>query len=156
MIEITIPGGDPLLLAHALLDFNGTLAQDGMLIEGVAERLRSLATQLQIHVVTADTTGTAASALAGLPLSLAIMPSRYQAAAKGAELDRLERGRTVAVGNGRNDLDVIRRAALSIVVVGREGCSARTLLQADIVCPSIGDALDLLLTPRRIVATLRR
>ena len=72
MIEIAIPGGDPLLLAHALLDFNGTLAQDGMLIEGVAERLRSLATRLQIHVVTADTAGTAASALAGLPLSLAI------------------------------------------------------------------------------------
>jgi hypothetical protein len=32
---------------------------------------------------------------------------------------------------------------------------ANALLQADIVCPSICDALDLLLTPGRIVATLR-
>jgi soluble P-type ATPase len=156
MIEIAIPGGESLRLAHALLDFNGTLAQDGQLIEGVAERLRSLAARFRIHVVTADTVGTAASALAGLPLSLAIMPPHDQAAAKRAELERLGRGQTVAIGNGRNDLDIIRHAALSIVVVGREGCSARTLLRADIVSPSIGDALDLLLTPGRIVATLRR
>ena len=104
MIEIAIPGGDRLRLAHALLDFNGTLAHDGMLIGGVAERLRSLATKLEIHVVTADTAGTAASALAELPVSLAIMPPRFQAAAKENELERLGRGQTVAIGNGRNDL----------------------------------------------------
>ena len=38
MIEIAIPGGESLRLAHALLDFNGTLAQDGQLIEGVPEK----------------------------------------------------------------------------------------------------------------------
>jgi len=47
-------------------------------------------------------------------------------------------------------------STLAIALVGREGCSVETLMQADIVCPTIGDALDLLLTPRRIVATLRR
>ena len=156
MIEIAIPGGDRLRLAHALLDFNGTLAHDGMLIGGVAERVRSLATKLEIHVVTADTAGTAASALAELPVSLAIMPPRFQAAAKKNELERLGRAQTVPIGNGRNDFDVIAHGALSIVVVGREGCSAPTLMQADIVCASVCDALDLLLTPRRIVATLRR
>ena len=118
MIEIAIPGGDRLRLAHALLDFNGTLAHDGMLIGGVAERVRSLATKLEIHVVTADTAGTAASALAELPVSLAIMPPRFQAAAKKNELERLGRGQTVAIGNGRNDFDVIAHGALSIVVVG--------------------------------------
>ena len=156
MIEVAIPGGDTLRLANALLDFNGTLAHDGTLMDGVAERLRSLATRLQLHVVTGDTAATAASELAGLPVSLAIMPPQFQARAKSIELERLGRERTVAIGNGRNDLEVIDRAALSIVVVGREGCAARTLMRADIACPSICDALDLLLTPRRIVATLRR
>ena len=153
MIEIAVPGADPLRLASALLDFNGTLAVDGKLIDGVPERLRSLAARVDIHVVTGDTTGTAATELAELPVRVAVMPPLLQDIAKRAELERLEGGRTVAIGNGRNDLGVIDHAALSIVVVGREGCSALTLMQADIVCASVCDALDLLLTPGRIVAT---
>jgi soluble P-type ATPase len=156
MIEIAIPGGDRLRLACALLDFNGTLAHDGRLIDGVPKRLRSLAALIELHVVTGDTTGTAAEELAGLPLRLHVMPPEGQDAAKCAALETLSPSRTVAIGNGRNDLGVIGRAALAIVVVGREGCSTQALMQADVVCPSIGDALDLLLTPRRIVATLRR
>jgi len=59
MIEIVIPGSDDLRLVNALLDFNGTLAFDGWLIEGTADRLRALAALLELHVVTGDTTGTA-------------------------------------------------------------------------------------------------
>lgn len=156
MIEIAIPGGNRLHLANALLDFNGTLALDGRLIEGVAKRLRTLASLMELHVVTGDTTGTAARELAGLPVHLHVMPPEGQDLAKRSALAALAQAQTVAVGNGRNDLGVIERARLSIVVVGREGCAAQTLMQADIVCSSIADALDLLLAPQRIVATLRR
>ena len=148
MIEIAIPGGNRLHLANALLDFNGTLALDGRLIEGVAKRLRTLAALMELHVVTGDTTGTAARELAGLPVHLHVMPPEGQDLAKRSALAALTQAQTVAV--------VIERARLSIVVVGREGCAAQTLMQADIVCSSIADALDLLLAPQRIVATLRR
>jgi len=156
MIEIGIPGSDDLRLVNALLDFNGTLAFDGWLIEGTADRLRALAALLELHVVTGDTTGTAREALAGLPVQLHLMPPEDQDTAKRAVLARFDAARTVAVGNGRNDLGLLEQAALSIIVIGREGCAAASLARADIVCASIVDALDLLLAPRRIVATLRR
>lgn len=46
--------------------------------------------------------------------------------------------------------------ALSILIVGDEGYSAKALLKADIVVKSSEDALMLLLNPKRITATLRR
>ena len=155
MIEIGIPGRNDLRLVNALIDFNGTLAFDGRLIDGAADRLRSLSKLLELHVVTGDTTGTAREALAGLPMQLHLMPRDDQDIAKRAVLARFDAARTVAVGNGRNDRGLLEQAALSIIVVGREGCAAASLARADIVCASIVDALDLLLTPRRIVATLR-
>src|SRR5207248_10566696 len=59
MIEIAIPGGDILRLTAAVLDFNGTLSQDGRVLDGVAERLRSLAASLDIHVATGNPHGNA-------------------------------------------------------------------------------------------------
>lgn len=55
MIEIAVRVVIDCVFANALLDFNGTLAHDGRLIDDVAERLRSLAVLLDLHVVTGDT-----------------------------------------------------------------------------------------------------
>jgi soluble P-type ATPase len=75
MLEIIIPGHKTLLLQYLVMDYNGTLAQDGLLLEGVRSRLLSLSERLQLHVVTADTFGLARSQLAGLPCELAILPN---------------------------------------------------------------------------------
>jgi soluble P-type ATPase len=45
---------------------------------------------------------------------------------------------------------------VGIAVVEGEGAAVATLLAADVVTRDIHDALDLLLSPRRLVATLRR
>ncbi|HYT97498.1 MAG TPA: ATPase P [Casimicrobiaceae bacterium] len=155
MIEIAIPGAKTLRLSTAIIDFNGTLARDGQLHDGVAERLQVLARQLAIHVVTADTTGTARTALDGLPVEVHIVQDTGQSAAKRAFLEGCGAHEVVAIGNGRNDEALVDAAELSIVVIGDEGCAARTLAVADIVCTNIRDALDLLLTPTRLMATLR-
>ena len=70
MLTISLPGADDLKLEHLVLDFNGTLACDGVLLEGVPSMLGRLAPHLRIHVVTADTFGTARQALAGLPVNV--------------------------------------------------------------------------------------
>ena len=156
MIEIAIPGGDILRLTAAVLDFNGTLAQDGRVLDGVAERLRSLAASLDIHVATGNTHGNAHDALAELPVQVHIMPSEGQREAKSRFLATFGAHQVVAIGNGFNDGNLIEQAALSIAVLGGEGCSAQTLAAADVVCANIRDALDLLLMPKRLIATLRR
>ena len=83
------------------------------------------------------------------------MQDTGQNAAKRAFLEGCVAHEVVAIGNGRNDEALVDAAELSIVVIGDEGCAARTLAVADIVCTNIRDALDLLLTPARLVATLR-
>ena len=155
MITIDIPGFGALALEHLVLDFNGTLAVDGELLPGVAERLAALGSRLSIHVLTADTHGTAARALARLPCTLAVVPPSGQAQAKRRFVESLGTERVAAIGNGRNDRLMVEAARVGIAVLQREGAAAGTLAAADVVVPAIEDALDLLVHPLRLVATLR-
>jgi soluble P-type ATPase len=50
---------------------------------------------------------------------------------------------------------MLELARLGIAVVGREGASATTVRAADVVCGSIVDALDLLLSQDALASTLR-
>jgi soluble P-type ATPase len=60
------------------------------------------------------------------------------------------------VGNGANDVDMLAEAALGIAVLGSEGLAVPALIAADVLAASIDEALELLLNPKRLVATLRR
>lgn len=155
MIEIDIPGFRTLRLEHLVLDYNGTLARDGALIEGARRRLERLAQQLRIHVVTADTFGRAREALAPLPCALAVLAPEGQDRAKLAYIETLGANRCACVGNGRNDRRMLEAAALGIAVLQAEGVAGETLAVADVVVADICDALDLLLSPLRLKATLR-
>ena len=155
MLNCTIPGGRTLQLAHLVLDYNGTIALDGRLLDGVAERLGRLAEFLEIHVLTADTHGTVKEKVRGFPCRLAVIGPDAQDQAKLAYIERLDSRLVAAIGNGRNDWLMLERAALGIAVVGGEGASSRALMAADLVCTGITDGLDVLLLPRRLQATLR-
>lgn len=50
---------------------------------------------------------------------------------------------------------MIEAAALAMVVVQAEGAYPKTLMAAHVVATDIRDALDLLLHPLRLTATLR-
>ena len=155
MIDIHIPGFKQMVLEHLVLDFNGTLACDGILAEGVRDLLVSLSRDLEIHVVTADTHGNAAAACDGLPCRMVVLPEGEQDAAKLDYVRTLGAGRVVCIGNGRNDRLMVGEAAVGIAIIGGEGASAETVRNADVVCRSAREALSLLVNPRRLVATLR-
>ncbi len=156
MIAVDIPGQGTLELEHLVLDLNGTVALDGELLPGVAERLTALATGLTIHLVTADTHGRAAETAGRMGARLARIAAGYEAGQKRALVERLEAERTVAIGNGANDADMLAAAALGIAVLGPEGLATVALRAADVAVVRIEEALDLLLYPQRLVATLRR
>jgi soluble P-type ATPase len=155
MIPLDIPGGASVLLEHLVLDFNGTLACDGVLLPGVRERLERLSQAIQIHVVTADTFNRARAELAGVPCQLCVLGSGEQARAKLEYVQRLGAERTACIGNGRNDALMMDAVALGIAVIQAEGAAPQTLCAADVVVREIGDALDLLVQPKRLAATLR-
>mgnify|MGYP002388965724 FL=1 len=155
-IHLDIPGRESLELEHLVLDVNGTVALDGEVLPGVAERLAALSASLTIHLVTADTQGRAAEISTQLGAQLVRIEARGEAGQKRALVERLGAERVVAVGNGANDAEMLAAAALGIAVLGSEGLAAATLRAADLVVGRIEDALDLLLRPQRLVATLRR
>jgi len=154
MLTVEIPGRGRLEIGHLVSDLNGTLAVDGVVPAAVLERLRALSNSVRIHVVTADTFGTAAG-LSGFEMQVLVLPAGDQVEAKAALVRALGASQTIAIGNGSNDEGMVREAAVGIAIVGPEGAYARTVLAADIVVTRIEDALDLLLTPARLIATLR-
>ena len=156
MKHVDVPGAEPLQLEHVVLDYNGTLACDGTLLDGAGPLLIELARDLELHVVTADTFGGAEAGLRDLPCRLVILPPEDQTAAKADYVRTLGASSTVAIGNGRNDVAMLAAAALGIVLVQEEGAAVEAVQAADIVCPSIHAALGLLMHTDRLTATLRR
>jgi len=155
MLEITIPGYGELHCDYLVMDFNGTLACDGRLLEGVTDSLNALSGQLDLHVVTADTFGSARNELAAIACTFMELPPAHQDAGKLAYINSLGAHKTIAIGNGRNDLLMLRESALGIAVIQEEGACAATVMAADVVTFGILDALDLIAKPRRLMATLR-
>jgi soluble P-type ATPase len=155
MLELRIPGHKPLSLLHLVLDYNGTIACDGRIIQGVKERLEHLARSLEIHILTADTFGNVREELSGIPSRLTVIPREYQAEAKLNYVEQLGREHSVCIGNGRNDRLMLKEAELGIAVIQVEGSAVAAIIEADIVTFSVLDALDLLLHPLRLSATLR-
>lgn len=155
MLEIDIPGYKKLVLKHLVLDFNGTLACDGAMLPGVADRLNALSAHLNVVVLTADTFGKAAAELTDVTCELTVLPLAGQDTGKLAVVETLGPEQTVCIGNGRNDNLMLRAAGLGIAVILEEGAARVTLAAADVVCTGIVSALDLLRHPLRLVATLR-
>lgn len=155
MIDIKIPGFNDLRLRHLVLDYNGTLAVDGKMLNGVKERLNALSQSLEIHILTADTFGTVQQQIAGIRCKLSILPNDNQDKEKLYYVEGLGADQTVCIGNGRNDRLMLKKAALGIAVILSEGAAADAMAAADIVTLDINTALDLLTNPLRLKATLR-
>jgi P-type E1-E2 ATPase len=156
MIELTIPGRGPLRIQHLVTDVNGTLAVDGVLIDGLAKRINSLRDRLEIHMLTADTHGRQASIDEQLNLKATRVQPGNEAGAKAEFVRQLGVDTVVAIGQGANDAEMLKAAALGICVMSQEGVAVETLVSANLLVPDIFAAFDLLDKPVRIVASLRK
>ncbi|HTU85318.1 MAG TPA: hypothetical protein VMF57_07060 [Solirubrobacteraceae bacterium] len=151
-LVVPIPGRDDLRLGHLILDVNGTLTNRGVLIGGVEERIARLREALDVHLVSADTFGTVDEIARRLGVGAVRASTGTD---KAAALDVLGPDRCAVIGNGANDALVLEAAAVGFAVLGPEGASAAALRAADVVCASAADALDLMLDPKALSATLR-
>jgi len=155
MIEIEIPGYKTLQLEHLVLDYNGTLAFDGGLIDGVKESLAELSQMLTVHVITADTFGSVKKVLEDIDCNLSLIPLDHQDVVKLEYVKKLGSEKTVSMGNGANDRLMLKASALGVAIIQGEGAAFETLASADVVCTDIQSALSLLTHPLRLIATLR-
>jgi soluble P-type ATPase len=154
-LKVNIPGMDEITLRHLLLDYNGTLACDGMIKLGVLEQLETLSKQLTVHVITADTYGSVQQQCDLPYIKIHVIGRERQDIEKLNYLKSLGEEETIAIGNGLNDALILQHAALGFALLQEEGCATKSLLASDVVFKSIHQALDTLLNESRLIATLR-
>jgi soluble P-type ATPase len=152
MIHINIPQRGLFELHHAVFDMNGTLAVDGKALPGVAAALKSLAAILSIHLLTAGTHGNLKELEETFGFPLQIISNGEE---KTQYVQQLGAEKVIAFGNGINDAGMLSQAALGVAVLAAEGVAIATLKAADILVSSPIDAIELILNPKRLVATLR-
>ncbi|MBN1305438.1 MAG: HAD family hydrolase [Anaerolineales bacterium] len=139
-----------------MTDVNGTLAVDGELIDGLAERISSLRKRLEVHMLTADTHGHQAVIDKQLDLSATIVTPGNESQQKADFVRRLGADTVVALGQGANDAAMLMAAGLGVCVLSQEGLAAETLMCADLVVPDVHTFFDLMDKPMRVVASLRK
>jgi P-type E1-E2 ATPase len=155
MIEINIPGRGEIRIKHVVCDVNGTLALDGNLLPVVPELLEELGKTIQIHLLTADTHGKQKKIDQQLGIS-AVRVNKGNEADQKAEYVKNLAGQSAAIGQGANDSQMIREAEIGICTLSSEGTATETIFAADILVPDIESAINLLLHPNRLVASLRK
>lgn len=149
-----MPGIGELELRTIILDLNGTLSVGGEIVEGVKERLQHLkGLGYEIIFFTGNTRGNAGKLAEQLGVEWILAEDGE---AKKQQVLKLHPETCVSIGNGLIDLELMKVVKLRIVTLQAEGVHVQTLLNSDVVIPSINDALDLLLDPDRLVATLRK
>ena len=152
---LEIPGMETIEIKNAVFDYNGTIAIEGQLIEGVGEAINELAGEISFHVVTADTFGSVEEQLADIDCKVVKISEQKQDVSKLDYLLRLGKENTLCVGNGRNDTLMLKQAVIGIALILDEGVCIESLLAADIACKSIMDVFAYFKNPNRIKATLR-
>ncbi|MEA1969027.1 MAG: ATPase P [Thermodesulfobacteriota bacterium] len=155
MIEISIPGFGDVNIEHIVMDYNGTMACDGIVFNNVKKLVEILSKEVKIHVITADTFGRAGEELKAFPLTLSILPEENQDQAKLLYVEKLGFQSCVCIGNGRNDALMLKNAKIGIVLLQEEGASVKSVSSADILCRDIESALKLFIKQGRVIATLR-
>ena len=149
-----IPGVGELQLNTLILDLNGTLTVKGRIPDGVKDRLNRLKELgYQIVFFTGNTRNNADEIASALGIDWILAENGI---AKRDEALKLDPDTCVSIGNGLIDLPMMEVVKLRIVTIQAEGVHVQTLIHSDVVIPSIIDALDLLIDPATLVATLRK
>ncbi|WP_319763696.1 ATPase P [Maridesulfovibrio sp.] len=155
MINLDIPGFAKLEIEHLVLDYNGTLALDGNLLPGVGKLILELSEDVKLHVLTADTLGQCEEELSGLPVTIHIISGSPEDKSKLDYIESLGPEKCACIGNGRNDMLMLKNAALGIIISGAECMSMKAARAADLVATDISSALGVFTHPVRLLTTLR-
>jgi P-type E1-E2 ATPase len=149
-----IPGYGKYDIQNVVFDLNGTLAVDGEIGDTVAEKIKQLSGQFRVVIASSDIHNNLASLAESLGVEYHCLKAEEIASQKAELVRRLGAEHTIAVGNGTNDREMLKEAAIGITILGREGASVAAILNANLVAHSPEEGIDCILKPKRMVATL--
>jgi soluble P-type ATPase len=158
-ILIEIPGFGKIEFRSIVSDYTGTHSRGGKITHEVERRLIHLSELVDIHILTADTFGTAERELGDIPVSIHRLLAEAQDVQKMEFVRGCQPQYAAAFGNGNNDrllLKTVREAGgLAVAVDNGEGCAIEALQNANLFIVGAENALDLLIETKRLKATLR-
>ncbi len=157
MKKVNIPHFGLLEISNIIFDINGTLQFNGKISNKLIEKFRALKRHYNIFLISSDTRGNLNELAKKLDSKYIRINTGNQtdAEAKNKELLKLGKENTIAIGNGNNDMLMLKNAALGILIIGSEGASGKSLMNADVIFTNPNDAIDFLLDEKTIIATLR-
>lgn len=155
VIIYKIPGRDDIEIENIVFDYNGTLAVDGKILEGVRDLLEELGKYVNIYIVTADTYGTVEKECGDIGCKILTFPKENTGEFKKRMVKDLGGEKSICVGNGFNDIDMFKESIISIAVIEGEGAYTKLLLNADVVTRSIIEAMEVILNKDKMKAILR-
>ena len=157
-VPIDIPGFGKRHILAVVSDYTGTYSLGGAIARDVKKKLTDLAAVVDLHIVTADSFGTAERELAGIATPYKLRTERHDIE-KQDYLRRFDLRQVAAFGNGNNDRLMLKAVkeggGLAVAVDNGEGCAMDAMLNAHLFVVGAANALDLLLDPLRLKATLR-
>ena len=154
MITIQRPGQSNLEIEFILIDFEGTLASDRRIHPKAKDKIDLLSKRTKIYILTVEEKERVEEALKKVKAEIIYLTGGDSSQKKLELLRQLGPARTVAVGNGADDVPMIEEAGLGVCVLGKEGTFSEAMKKADVVFMNILDALDFLLKPLRQKASL--
>lgn len=154
-MKVNIPGKQEIEIKNIVFDYNGTIAIDGKLIDGVKENINELSNKFNFFVITADTYGSVEQELKSVNCKIIKIEKSLQDISKEKFIKELGSNTALCVGNGRNDKLMLKEAILGIAILQDEGICTQTLLNSDILVKSILDVFGFLNDKNRLIATLR-
>jgi len=153
-MRYTIPGHNSLEINTIILDLNGTLSIGGKIPDGVKERIEQLKKMgFNLILFTGNTRNDADELAKDLGIEWRLAKTAEDKQDLAIELGAES---SASIGNGLIDVELTKTVRLGVVTIQAEGVHTKTLEAADIIVPTINDALDLFLDPDRLIATLRR
>jgi soluble P-type ATPase len=154
MISIERPGQGNLEIEFILIDFAGTLASDRRVHPKAKDKINLLSKRTKIYILTNEEKGCVDEVLKKVKAEIVYLREGESSQKKLDLLRQLGSARTVAIGNGVDDVSMIEEAGFGLCVLGKEGTSSEAMKKADVVFMNILDALDFLLKPLRQKASL--
>lgn len=156
MIILQRPGQSPLDIEFVLLNFEGTLATDRRVHPKAKDKLNLLSKRCKIYILAKGEQEAIWAVLKKVKAELVYLTEGQVSQGKLDLLRQVGAARTVAIGNGVDDVAMIEEAGLGICIIGVQGTSAQAIRKADVVFTDILYALDFLLKPMRHQAMLGR
>jgi soluble P-type ATPase len=154
MIILQRPGRTPLEVEFILLNFEGTLGTDRRIHPKAKDKLNLLSKRTNIYILTKGEQEAIRETLKKVKAEVVYFKEGEVSQGKLDLLRQLGAAKSVAIGNGVDDVPMIEEAGLGICIIDVEGASGEAIKKADVVFTNILDALDFFLKPMRHKAVL--